>query len=137
MEKKMETAINNLTAVPAELRARPQWLLHDASKRPLQSDGRSASTTDPATWTTFVAAVAALRANPSRVAGVGFVFTRDDSYVGVDIDDCRDPATGEIADWAQSIINDLDSYAEVSPSGTGVKIWVKGELPGDGSGRKG
>ena len=44
------------------------------------------------------------------------------------MDDCRDPHTGHITEWAQTIISDLSSYAEVSPSGTGVKITVRGCL---------
>lgn len=44
----------------------------------------------------------------------------------IDLDDCRNPETGVIADWAVDIIQTLNSYSEVSPSGTGVKIIVKG-----------
>jgi putative DNA primase/helicase len=63
------------------------------------------------------------------VAGVGFVFTKDDPYAGIDLDHCRNPETGEIAPWAQAIVDYLSSYTEVSPSGTGVKIFVRGALP--------
>jgi hypothetical protein len=42
--------------------------------------------------------------------------------VGIDLDSCRNPETGEIDAWAHEIINAFSSYAEVSPSGTGVKI---------------
>ena len=47
-----------------------------------------------------------------------------------------DPATGEIEGWAQEIIEELNSYTEISPSGTGVHILVRGELPA-GRNRKG
>ena len=60
--------------------------------------------------------------------------TRDDPYVGIDLDDCRNPETGEIAAWAQEIIDRFDSYTEVSPTGTGVRILIRtatGLLPGD------
>jgi hypothetical protein len=130
-----DNSIDLKSVIPAELRERRQWLLHE-NKRPLQADGRSASSTNAATWATFDDALAALKAKPRRFAGVGFVFTADDPYVGIDLDKCRDAATGDIAPWAQSIIDSLDSYAEVSPSGTGVHILCKGELPGDGSGAK-
>ena len=66
--------------------------------------------------------------------GLGFVFTADGSFVGVDLDDCRDPATGTLDEAATNIIARLDSYTEVSPSGTGVHVLLKGELP-DGRNR--
>jgi primase-polymerase (primpol)-like protein len=54
----------------------------------------------------------------------------------VDLDDCRDPETGTGANWATAIIDQLDSYTEVSPSGTGYHVLIDGELP-DGRNRKG
>lgn len=53
---------------------------------------------------------------------VGFVFTRDDPFVGIDLDHCRDPETGKIKPWALEIVAKLNSYSEVSPSGTGLHI---------------
>jgi primase-polymerase (primpol)-like protein len=47
----------------------------------------------------------------------------------VDLDKCLDPKTGEIEGWAQEVIEELDSYTEISPPGTGVHILVRGELP--------
>ena len=42
---------------------------------------------------------------------------------GVDLDTCRDAATGEIAAWAREVIDRLASYIEISPSGSGVKLY--------------
>src|SRR5215212_4323992 len=61
--------------------------------------------------------------------GIGFVFTEDDPYCGVDLDKCREPESGEIEDWARELIEQLNSYTELSPSGTGVHILVKAQLP--------
>jgi putative DNA primase/helicase len=61
--------------------------------------------------------------------GVGYVFSAEDPYTGIDLDKCRDPETGAIADWAQEIITALRSYPEISPSGTGVHIIVREALP--------
>ena len=58
------------------------------------------------------------------------MFTEDDPYVGIDLDGCRDPITGKMMEGAQKIIDNLDSYTEVSPSGTGVKIICRGTKPG-------
>ena len=52
--------------------------------------------------------------------GIGLVFNGD-GLIGVDLDDCRDLATGDMASWASDIIARLDTYCEVSPSQTGVK----------------
>src|SRR5262249_4253693 len=96
--------------------------------------GRSASTTDPTTWGTFERAISYYRKH--GLSGVGFVFTEADPYAGADLDDSRNPETGGIEPWAQEIISELGSYAEVSPSGTGVRGSVGGRVP-PGGGRKG
>src|SRR5215217_7101146 len=93
-----------------------------------------ADITNPATCANFTDAVAACREH--GFDGIGFVFTEDDPFCGADFDHCRDPETGKIETWAQEIIEELDSYSEVSPSGTGVHVLAKGELP-PGRNRKG
>jgi primase-polymerase (primpol)-like protein len=85
---------------------------------------------DPATWGTFESAKK--RFNEGDVDGFGFVFTENDPYVGIDLDNCRDKKTGTITDRAQKIISSFASYTELSPSGTGVHIIAKGVLPGKG-----
>jgi primase-polymerase (primpol)-like protein len=52
------------------------------------------------------------------------VVTEEDHIVGIDLDHCRDPKTGKIEPWAQDIIETVDSYTELSPSGTGIRIFV-------------
>jgi putative DNA primase/helicase len=88
--------------------------------------GRFASATDSETWTDFETA---REHATTKDIGIGFVFTRDDPIVGVDLDDCRDPDDGTLEDWAHDIVARLDSFTEVSPSGTGVHVLVEGELP--------
>jgi primase-polymerase (primpol)-like protein len=87
-----------------------------------------AKTNSPNTWSSYDDAIAAVVVG-AAFDGVGFVLSEDDPYVGVDLDDCRDPQTDEIEDWAQRVIEDLNSYIEISPSETGVKIWVRGSIP--------
>ncbi len=131
----------NIAAVPAELRAHPQWVLWRFEKRQGKTTkvpinprtSRRADTTDPTTWATFEEVVPLAG---ERGLGIGFVFSPDDQFAGVDLDDCRDPLTGAIAAWATAIVSDLRSYTEVSPSGTGLKIFVRGDLPPGGN-RKG
>jgi hypothetical protein len=118
--------------VPSELRRRDQWVCwnHEGGTKVPKVAGtsRRASSTDPKTWRPFEDCVCAVEAYPGRYTGVGFVFTRSDPYVGVDLDDVRDPKTGVFTARAQQIVSLLDSYAEVSPSATGVKLWIRARL---------
>ncbi len=130
-----------LDNIPSELRRRPQWVAWRLEER----DGKptkvpyiaggvgKASSTDSETWRTFEEAVQALKTG--RYNGVGFMFSSGDPYVGVDLDKCRDPETGELEEWAAEIVRDLDGYVEVSPSGKGVHIIVCGKAPNKRRGR--
>ena len=131
-------------AVPANLRESDNWVCWrtedrdgDATKVPVDpSTGGFASTTDPDTWTSFDRA-RAYHADPNTdTNGVGFVFTSGGTVAGVDLDKCRDLATGQPTDMARDVIDRLDSYAEVSPSGTGYHVYVHGFVP-DGGNRRG
>lgn len=121
----------DVTAVAqlAELGARFVWwkLVPDRKsgkprKLPFTKDGTAASSTDPATWSTLQECQEVCRRR--RGAGVGIVFNGD-GLAGVDLDGCRDPATGEVAKWAAKIVRQLGSYTEVSPSGTGLKVYLR------------
>lgn len=92
------------------------------TKPPVKACGYGyADATDPATWATYEEARAAMQAEARRLEGIGFVL--GDGVCGVDLDGCRDPATGEVEPWARAIVEELRSYAEVSPSGTGIKVF--------------
>jgi hypothetical protein len=86
---------------------------------------RKAASTDPNSWTDFETAWGVYATG--RYDGLGFVL--GDGWAGVDLDDCRKPETGELLPWATGFVNDLDSYTEISPSGSGVKIFLLGKLP--------
>jgi putative DNA primase/helicase len=99
---------------------------------------RRASSIDLMTWRTFPEALEAYEASETMAyAGIGFVFCSADPFVGIDLDDCRDPETGEISRWARRIISSVqEGYVELSPSGTGIHIIVEGVVRGGGM-RKG
>lgn len=61
--------------------------------------------------------------------GLGVVLTESDPFVAIDLDSCRDPATGDVDEEAQATVDRLDSYTEVSMSGTGLHVWVLGDPP--------
>src|SRR5215213_83896 len=115
--------------VPDELKADETWVCCDESKVPLIATrggaAYAASSTDSNTWCSYEDAYAAWLENEWSYAGVGRVIRTEEDLVGVDLDKCLNTDTGEITPWAQSIIDRLDSYAEISPSLAGVKIWVK------------
>ncbi len=119
--------------VPEELRGRPQWVVHKEKVPYIAGGLGKASSTDLMTWRTFEEAVRALETG--EYDGVGFVFSSGDPFVGIDLDKCRDPETGELEDWAAKIVKDLGGYAEASFSGTGVHIFVKGKTPNRRRGR--
>ena len=104
------------------------------TKVPLDAYGHNASTTAPHTWAHLDKVRKTFEAGTG--AGVGFVFTRQAGISGIDLDHCRDSSTGEVDAWAQTIIAQLDSYTEISPSGAGVHILVKGSLPDGVDGKK-
>ena len=71
----------------------------------------------------------AYQKNPNLYSGVGFVFSDEDNLVGVDLDDCYDHSTARFTDAAmQQLAESIDGYMEVSPSGTGVKIFTRADL---------
>jgi len=123
--------------IPKELRAKRQWMAWrkgDAKadgrfdKLPVSlRHGRGGSTNKPDDWGTFEEALDFARRH--GLPGVEFVFTEHDPYCGVDLDHCRNPGDGAIQGWAREIIRELNSYTEVSPSGTGLKIFVRGSVP--------
>jgi putative DNA primase/helicase len=100
-----------------------------SAKIPHVADGTGAraSSTDPSTWRGFEAAERVFLAG--GYDGVGFVFSPGDPYAGVDLDDCRDPESAALEAWARELVATLEGYAEVSPSGTGVHVIVRGAAP--------
>lgn len=134
------TRIYSLEALPQMLKENPQWILwkpeylqdkDKVNKIPINPKNyRNASSTNPATWTSYDEAVSALIPG----YGLGFVLSTDDGLTGIDIDKCI--ADNWIEPWVQEIINELGSYSELSPSGTGIRIFVEGNWPPGGN-RKG
>ena len=126
---------------PKELMERKQWvnwrLVPDKDggrdkKMPFNPvSGKGAASNNPATWTDYATAFDAV--GRYGFTGVGFMFSRDDDFVGVDIDHCYDPKTKTFNDMAKAIIARQPTYMEFSPSGTGVHLFYKGKIPGTGN----
>jgi primase-polymerase (primpol)-like protein len=115
---------------------RAQWIVWRSEHRdgkctkvPLDPATKEcASVDEPSQWVDYQTARHSL--NVDAVDGLGFVFTDSDPFVGVDLDDCRNPITGELSPLAYDITTTLHSYTEVSPSGLGVHVLATGDLPG-------
>ena len=131
--------------IPEQLTERPQWVCWRLEERdekltkvPYTPGTRSrASSTDLMTWSTFEEALVAYETGPPLYDGIGFVFCSADPFVGIDLDDCRDPKSGHIEPWALKIADRVqEGYVEASPSGTGVHIIVEGTVRDGGRSRK-
>ena len=85
--------------------------------------GRNAMTNNPDTWGTLAQAQEAV--SKFGADGVGFVFSN--GYFGIDLDDVIDPLTGNVSEYALDIVNQMGSYAEISPSGRGIHIIARGD----------
>lgn len=126
-----------------ELCQRPQWCFTYPDpdpkrvKAPRTGENRLASVTAPSEWMTFEAAMARAQA----VGGnVGYVLTEDDPYCCIDLDvvdeetqrakgEAINPAlwtTQEQFDRFWKICQAFDSYTELSKSGKGLHVWIKG-----------
>lgn len=111
-------------AVPKGMRERPQWVVAGTDKVPLNPKTlANASPTDPDTWATFDEACA------HTDKFIGFVFTEDDPYVGIDLDR---PQNKEQEKRHALLIEHFATYAEVSMSGQGVHLICEGQLRGSG-----
>lgn len=121
--------------IPISLKKIPRWVLwrltevgQDSNRRwsklPVQCNGSSASSTNPNTWTDFLHAQEAYETG--RFDGVGFVFDGSDDIMGIDLDDSYED--GALTDQAQKILSLVEGYTEVSPSGTGIKIFTRAQL---------
>jgi putative DNA primase/helicase len=121
--------------IPAEMQSYRAWvvwryIVRDGKQTKMLYDpltGFSASSRDSRTWRSFDEAVAAY--DNGGYDGIGFVLSSGDPYTGFDFDKCRDPESGKLTEWAIRMIKGLGGYAEVSPSGRGVHVIVRGDLP--------
>jgi hypothetical protein len=120
--------------IPEELQHIGQWInwrygttdTGKQTKHPVTPGfGYLASVTDPSTWRTFAEAVSYARNNPSFIAGIGFVFTKETLYSGIDLDHLDNPDDHK---RAVAIVEHFDTYTETSPSGRGLHLIVKGKV---------
>ena len=131
----------NLAKLPralAPLIARPQWAIWRWTPKPgggwqkppfmATQPARHASVTDPSTWSDYATALTTVQAGHGD--GLTYILTKQDDFAAIDLDHCRDADTGSVEPWAQLMLEQaLHSYAEITPSGNGLRIW--GTAAGD------
>lgn len=127
--------------IPDELKKTSQWILWKSeirdgkkTKVPYQIDGSMAQSNNRRTWSSFPTVIKFFE--KGGYDGIGFMFSKDDPFVGIDIDHCVEGTA--LSPLAKDVIEMLDSYTEYSPSGEGIHIIAKGTLPlrGPGTGKK-
>ena len=136
--KPLTPLIPRADGIPEKLKTLRQWVAWQGAKIPINPiSGNHAASNDLNTWGTFDQAWGYYEQHKTNGChGIGFMFSSNDPYTGIDLDKCINPDNGEIEPWAKDIIGQMKSYTELSPSGTGVHIIVRGELPPEGN-RKG
>ena len=141
--------VKSFEAIPAELKALKQWcnwkLEQDdkgkPTKKPYNPAGYLASSTDPNTWSTFEEVKAAYEDESRNFAGIGFFFNND--FTGVDFDHCI-PEGLNLADGLKisgeltlECLRKLNTYTEISQSGTGLHSIIKPPMPDNCRHKKG
>ncbi len=124
--------------VPGLIKDVPRWICWHYeykggkwTKPPISPlNGNTANFKDKNVWSDFKGASAAHQSKNIQSDGVGFVLSKDDDIVGIDIDHCFQD--GEITEVTESIIKKVNSYTELSPSGEGIRIFCKGLFPFSG-----
>ncbi|WP_191559388.1 phage/plasmid primase, P4 family [Metabacillus idriensis] len=120
--------------IPEELKNRKQWVCYKATPRgnkitkvPVHPiSGNPINANNQIDWLSFEEAIEYI--GSKKITGIGFVFTSEDNFVGIDIDGCVD-SNGQFNQVAKEILSYFEgkAYAEYSPSGKGIHIIAKGE----------
>lgn len=128
-------------SIPKELKNRKQWVCWRMEsdkdggkprKMPINPvTGKGAMSNNPNTWSDYQTAFEAYE--KYGYTGIGYMFTKDDGFVGVDVDHCYNPETGEFNEAAKAIIAKQPTYVEFSPSGDGVHLYFEGVKPSGSS----
>lgn len=123
-------------SIPADLLALDRWVCADeGTKAPLDAVGHfPASVSDPASWTSFDGALQALKRQEHDY--LGFVFCKRDHFVGIDLDHAIGEG-GELSELAASFLEATTSYTEVSKSGRGLHIILRGTSTTTGNTHRG
>ena len=124
----------NPSGIPEAIKSSNRMVNWDAVKRNGKATkvpknaltGKPASVDNPDSWSDWNTSWKSYESG--KHDGIGIVFNGD-GLIGIDIDKCREPKTGTILPEVLQYVKELNSFTEVSPSGTGLHIYCKGTLP--------
>lgn len=124
--------------IPQELKSQQRWAPWKAvwnakrdkyDKIPCYPNGMGISTAKPERWMSYEVAHQAYQGNTARFAGMGYLMTGPHGIVGIDLDHCV--VGSEIAPWAQELVDGAATYTELSPTGTGLRMFTRGAIDVD------
>lgn len=126
----------DLDGIPETLRATPRWVLwrfelREGRRTKVPISARTGGRINPLArenWSSFEVVRDGLARGVGDADGIGVVFDGSDRLMGVDLDDCIDES-GDLSAEAKGMLRELSTYSEISPSGRGVKAFVRGDLP--------
>ena len=124
----------NTSNIPEELKSESfmLWRLekHEGrqTKPPINpSSGFRGNVQDPKQWTDFDNAMRIHMEGRFHTNGISVVVHPDSELVGLDLDKCI--KDGAFSNEAMEVLQKVNSYSEISPSGKGVRIFLYGKLP--------
>ena len=122
----------NFEKIPKKLMHLDQWVVWQKKPREGNKDqkipfnpknGKLASVTDPDTWGSFKEAKKMY--GNGNYNGIGFVLTNKDNIVGIDLDKCF--VNDKLLPEYEELINILGTYTEISPSGKGIRCFIRAD----------
>lgn len=138
--KPYQRHIPHIENLPESLAQKPCWVVWIAiknsnggvDKRPVSANpkllgNREWSNPDFCTTAEQAIAYATRRKN---IAGIGVLLRDGFSIAGGDIDNCFNPETGELSDTAQAILEETNTYTEISPGLCGLRFIAWGDFGG-------
>jgi Protein of unknown function (DUF3987) len=135
----IQSFVDPLPKVPQRLKEKSNWVLWKLAqvngkitKVPYKLDFKNAAaSTRSDEWSDYKSVVEKIMSEGgiTEKQGLGRVVQKDERVVGFDLDGCRDSQTGAIAQWAEDIVEAVNSYCEITPSQTGIRVWAVGDLP--------
>ena len=117
----------NVAAISAVFKDSDRWAISRSKTPYIAGTDRKAKCDDPSTWRPFTEALAAVSAGAGEA--LWFALDPESGIVAIDLDKCRDAESGTLLPFARAFVAMLDSYTEISPSGTGVHVYLRATKP--------
>lgn len=114
------------SAIPASMEKLPNWVARQG-KIPYSINGKRAKVNTSSTWNTLQEVKAFLKGAPPAFNGLGLMLERKNKIICVDVDHCLEDGTPNRT--ATRVLDEIDTYTEISQSGTGLHLFGFGTMP--------